>query len=199
MIERTPIDIDLALKQHGAYVAALAELGARIEWLPPLPDNPDAVFVEDTALFVSDLAIMARPGAPLRRDELGSVAQVLSSHRRIRWIEAPACLDGGDILPIGNTVFVGMSARTNAEAITALRDIIGRSDCVVVHPARYSHRQLRLDRSDRIPAPANHRDRRQRGRSGQHAHCRRLHSRERLRSSHRGEAPRGRREYASAR
>lgn len=131
-VERTPIDIDLALKQHRAYVAALTELGARIEWLPPLPDSPDAVFVEDTALFVSDLAVMARPGAPLRRGEVGSVAQALSAHRRIRWIEAPACLDGGDVLRISNTVFVGLSARTNAQAVTALREIVGDRDCVVV-------------------------------------------------------------------
>ena len=131
-VARTPIDIDLAQKQHSAYVAALAELGAQIEWLPPLPDHPDAVFVEDTAVLVSDLAILARPGAPLRRGEVRSVAQALSAHRKVRRIEAPASLDGGDVLPIGNTLFVGMTARTNAAAVTALRRIIEPRDGHVV-------------------------------------------------------------------
>ena len=123
-LERVPIDVVRAQAQHAAYAAALAELGARVEWLPELPGHPDGVFVEDTAIVLPETAIVTRPGAESRRGEVLSVANALSRHRSLAWIEAPATLDGGDVLVIGRTIFVGLSSRTNAEAVAALRAIV---------------------------------------------------------------------------
>jgi dimethylargininase len=133
-LARTPIDFELAKKQHSAYVAALSELGARLEWLPKLPEHPDAVFVEDTAVLISDMAIVTRPGASERRGEVESVATALRAHREVRRIEAPARLDGGDVLVIGRSVFVGLSTRTNVEAVTALRELLGTAFTVIGVP-----------------------------------------------------------------
>jgi dimethylargininase len=123
-LERAPIDTARAREQHSAYAAALGELGAQIEWLPPLPDHPDAVFVEDTAIVLPELAIITRPGAESRRGEVLSVANALSRHRGLAWIQEPATLDGGDVLVIGRTLFVGLSSRTNADALIALRAVV---------------------------------------------------------------------------
>jgi dimethylargininase len=123
-LERMPIDVARAEGQHAVYVAALGELGAEIEWLPSLPRHPDAVFVEDTAIVLPELAVITRPGAETRRGEVLSVANALSRYRSLAWIEAPATLDGGDVLVIGRTVFVGLSSRTNADAVAALRAIV---------------------------------------------------------------------------
>jgi len=116
-IERKPIDFDRAVSQHHAYERALASHGCTIIRLPDLPDMPDSVFVEDTAIVLRDAAIIARPGAQSRRGETESVAVELKKYRKLRCIEAPATLDGGDVLVTGQKMVAGISQRTNAAAI----------------------------------------------------------------------------------
>jgi dimethylargininase len=122
-LAREPIDFEQAVEQHSRYERTLTALGCTIQRLPPLPDLPDSVFVEDTALVLPELAVIARLGAESRRDEVASVADVLHQHRSLAFIEAPATLDGGDVMYIGSTIYVGESSRTNAEGIRQLREL----------------------------------------------------------------------------
>lgn len=121
---RVPIDIDLAVRQHTTYEAVLEDAGYRIVRVPPAPELPDAVFVEDTAVVFDDVAVVARPGAASRRAEVAAVASVLVEHRPLVRIEAPGTLDGGDVLRIGDRVFVGGSQRTNAAGLEQLRSAL---------------------------------------------------------------------------
>lgn len=123
-VGRTEIDLELAARQHQAYRSALQSLGCRVEALPAEHDLPDAVFVEDTALVFDEIAISTRPGASSRRAEVASVARVLQRHRVLRTIEAPGTIDGGDVMRIGRTVYVGQAARSNAAAVEQLRDLL---------------------------------------------------------------------------
>jgi dimethylargininase len=132
-LEREPIDLARAVAQHARYEAALAELGCTVERLPPLPDLPDAVFVEDTAIVLRDVAIVTRPGARSRRPEVTSVADALGEHREIAFIEDPGTLDGGDVLVIGSTIYVGKSSRTNADGIGQMAQL-ARHNGYAVHP-----------------------------------------------------------------
>ena len=124
-VGRAPIDIDLAREQHSAYCRALEVCGCRVVALPAEHDLPDAVFVEDVALVFDEIAVRTRPGAASRRAETESVARVLERYRELRTIEPPGTLDGGDVLRIGRTIYVGESARTNASGIEQLRAIVG--------------------------------------------------------------------------
>lgn len=119
--ERVSIDLELARRQHRIYVETLSSLGCRVETLPTLPDNPDAVFVEDTAVVVEGVAVITRPGAESRRAEVDSTAAVLARWRKLAYIEAPGTLDGGDVLTVGRTVYVGQTARSNHAGIEQLR------------------------------------------------------------------------------
>jgi dimethylargininase len=121
-VERSPIDIARARQQHQAYQEALRRLGCSVRVLPEQADMADAVFVEDTAIVLDEVAIMTRPGAASRRREGASVADALREYRPLRSIEAPGTLDGGDVLRIGRVIHVGESARSNAEGIAQLRD-----------------------------------------------------------------------------
>ncbi|MEO8461275.1 MAG: dimethylargininase, partial [Dokdonella sp.] len=112
-LSRIPIDIALARKQHRAYCEALSALGCRVVSLPVEPDLPDSVFVEDVALVFDEVAVMTRPGAESRRTEGTAVANALSEYRNLLTTDAPATLDGGDVLRIGREIFVGVSARSN--------------------------------------------------------------------------------------
>lgn len=123
-VERAPIDLDRAIEQHRAYRAALATLGCEVHDLPAQPQCPDAVFVEDVAVVVDEVAVMTRPGAESRRGEGATVAPLLARWRALRAIEAPGTLDGGDVLRIGKRVYVGQSARSNADGIAQLRALL---------------------------------------------------------------------------
>lgn len=119
-LARAPIDVERARAQHAHYAAELTALGCSIEWLAPLPANADAVFVEDAAVVLPEVAVITRPGVASRRNEVESVAASLATHRPLRRIVAPGTLEGGDVLHIGRTLYVGASARSNAAGIGQL-------------------------------------------------------------------------------
>lgn len=124
-ISRTAVDVDLAERQHAAYVAALETSGWAVRHAPDAEDCPDSVFVEDTVVVCDDLAVLTRPGAPQRRAEVDGVAPVMASlGLRTARIEAPGTLDGGDVLQAGTTVYVGRGGRTNGEGIRQLRALL---------------------------------------------------------------------------
>lgn len=119
-LAREPIDVGRAREQHAGYTALLRELGAAVLVLPAQPDLPDAVFVEDVAVVLDELAVMTRPGAPSREPEVAAVAAALAGFRALAWLAPPATLDGGDVLRVDRTLYVGRSSRTNAAGIEQL-------------------------------------------------------------------------------
>jgi dimethylargininase len=121
-LDRQAIDFTLATLQHEKYEAALQSLGCTIKRLPALPENPDSVFVEDTAVVLPDIAIITRPGAESRRNETASVTELLSQLREIRTVTSPGTIDGGDVIVIGTTIYAGESTRTNSEGIRQLAE-----------------------------------------------------------------------------
>ena len=123
-VTRAPIDLERARTQHRAYEEALERLGCRVVRLDPAPELPDAVFVEDTAIVVDELAIVTRPGAESRRAETASVGPVLGRYRELRSVSAPGTIDGGDVVVCGRRVFIGKSSRTNHAGIERVRDIL---------------------------------------------------------------------------
>ena len=124
-LDRQPIDVALAEKQHEEYLDALRRLGCELEHAMEMPFHPDSVFVEDCAVVVDELAIIARPGAESRREEVYSIAEALEQFReKIYYIESPGLLDGGDVLRIGKQIWVGLSGRTNADAVLQMQSIL---------------------------------------------------------------------------
>lgn len=123
-LPRTPIDLETARRQHAAFGEILRELGVIVEMARPLPDQPDGVFIEDAAVLLPEVAIIARPGAVSRLPEAESIIPPVAKHRPIQRITTPATLDGGDVLRIGRTLFVGASKRTNAEGVDDLKAIV---------------------------------------------------------------------------
>jgi dimethylargininase len=123
-VARLPIDPVKAAAQHVEYERALTRMGCSVQRLDTEPDLPDSVFVEDMAVVLDELAVVMRPGAESRRPEVPRVAAALARHRRTTNIEAPGTMDGGDVLVLGQTIFIGETARTNAAAIEQFREIV---------------------------------------------------------------------------
>lgn len=122
-LDRVPIDAATAAEQHAGYERALAAAGCTVIRLPDLPDHPDGVFVEDTALLLDGHAIVTRPGAASRASETISTAAGLADRFDVHRIES-GFVDGGDVLRIGRTLYVGLSTRTDAAGIRALSELI---------------------------------------------------------------------------
>lgn len=125
-LARVPIDYELAAEQHIGYEHQLSSLGCHLHSLPPEPELPDAVFVEDTAIVLDEVAVITRPGAASRRPEIESIAQTLAPYRPSVRIDAPGTLDGGDLLRLKQTIYVGLSSRSNESAIDQLRSHLSR-------------------------------------------------------------------------
>ncbi|HZF41200.1 MAG TPA: arginine deiminase family protein [Blastocatellia bacterium] len=127
-LSRVEIDVSKASAQHRAYERLLRLNGVHVLPLPVEPGLPDAVFVEDTAVVVDEIAVVARMGAATRREEVNSLIPVLGRYRSLRFLGSPATLEGGDVIRVGRTLFVGESTRTNAEGIAQLREFLAPYD-----------------------------------------------------------------------
>ena len=123
-VSREPIDLERARSQHRELERCLVDLGCDLTNLPEEPDLPDAVFVEDPVIVLDEVAVLALPGAPSRRREVSSLADALSPFRELISITEPGTLDGGDVLRVDKTLFVGKSERTNLAAILQLTNLV---------------------------------------------------------------------------
>lgn len=124
-IDRTPIDVDVARAQHHEYVRVLRQLGCDVLELPAEADLPDSVFVEDTAFILPELAVITRPGADSRKPEIDSIIHVLAPRIKHVQLQAPATLDGGDVLVLGRKIYIGQSTRSNQAAADQLNVLLG--------------------------------------------------------------------------
>ena len=132
-IERRPVDFATALQQWEAYVRTLRAEGWETIEVPPAADCPDSAFVEDTVVMFRNVAVVSRPGADQRKPETVEVEKVVVALGcSVDAIRAPGTLDGGDVLKIGDTVYVGRGGRTNADGVRQLRAILEPLGATVV-------------------------------------------------------------------
>jgi len=113
----------LALEQHAGYVQALIDLGLDVTVLDAEHGYPDCCFVEDTAVVCEDFAIIAPLGAPTRQGEQETIEPVLAKHKPIEHVAPPALFEGGDVLQIEKTFYIGITERTNKFGTDAFGDI----------------------------------------------------------------------------
>ncbi len=129
--ERQPVDAGLAGRQHADYVAALRAHGWDVVFAAAADDCPDGVFVEDLLVVVDGVGVLTRPGAPARRGELDSArAAAVGLGLRVAELTGPGTLDGGDVLQVGSTIYVGRGGRTDDAGIAefaALVEPLGRT------------------------------------------------------------------------
>jgi dimethylargininase len=141
-LDRVPVDPDLALTQWREYVEVFRSRGWDVTEVDPADEHPDGVFIEDAVVVFGDLAVLTSPGAESRRGEIDSAAgTVAATGLEVVRLEPPAHLDGGDVLKIGRTVYVGRGSRTNDDGVVALRELLAPRgwDVVAVPVAKVLH------------------------------------------------------------
>ncbi len=114
--------------EYDEYVKTLQNIGIETFVSPADEAYPDGNFVEDTYFILSDkLVIELNPGTVSRKDEYVSLKPLLStklSHLPMYIIPKEFTIDGGDILKDGKTIYVGLSSRTQKEAIEFFESIV---------------------------------------------------------------------------
>ncbi len=136
------IDVALARTQHAYYSRALSSIGLTPQELPADDHYPDCCFIEDCAVVVDGVALLSRSGAASRRGETIGVRlalESLSSIHRVEVMDAPATLDGGDCMRIGNQMFVGRSLRTNSAGVARMRELFHNLTIIEVALAGVLH------------------------------------------------------------
>ena len=123
-VPRAAIDVPRAMEEHKGYEECLRNLGVQVVSLPAEESMPDAVFIEDTAIVLDEVAVLTHMGVDSRREEVESVGVVLEQYRPLERMVLPATIEGGDVLRIGRTLYVGITTRTNSAAIGQLQDIL---------------------------------------------------------------------------
>ena len=121
------VDLNKARAQHARYCDVLADLGLEVIRVPRDDRHPDACFVEDNAVVFGDKALICRMARETRRGEQPGVAAVLEEYVKIKWAEAPATIEGGDVVHLGDRLICGVTERTNLEGVSQLRDWLGVS------------------------------------------------------------------------
>ncbi len=120
-VGRSAIDLALAQAQHQHYCETLTALGVEVITLAGNSAFADACFVEDTAIVAGQAALITSMGVASRRGETPLIAQELGKYLSLSQVSLPATLEGGDVLRVGQTFFAGLSSRTNAAGIQALK------------------------------------------------------------------------------
>jgi dimethylargininase len=124
-VGRSAIDHHRAKAQHEAYCRMLGDCGANVRTLDVNCELPDCAFIEDLAVVLDEVTVITRPGTTARRRETARIEPVLCDYRPMERVDAPATLEGGDVLQVGRTLLVGLSSRTNAPGVAAL-DAVAR-------------------------------------------------------------------------
>jgi dimethylargininase len=124
-LREDPVSIDReeALAQHGHYVSLLKRHCKSLTFVPVAQNHADSVYIEDVAVILDSHALVTRPGAPSRRAETEGIADALSPFCTVHTTDAPALLDGGDVMRIGNELLVGLSKRTNTAGFHRLKEV----------------------------------------------------------------------------
>jgi dimethylargininase len=146
-LDRRPIDLHKAREQHRAYEQLLRNLGAKVIPLPAEPTLPDSMFVEDPAIVLDELAVILPLGTVSRHPEAASLANALEKFRKLAHITAPGSLEGGDVLRVDRTLYVGLSTRTNAEGLRQLAAILAPHNYKVVAVTHIGRNTLLANRA----------------------------------------------------
>jgi len=139
---REEIDVALAKRQHAEYCSTLKQFGLKLISISADNTLPDSCFVEDTAVIFGEKAVICNMKTESRAKEVIEVAKVLGRIKEVRYIMPPATIDGGDVLKVEDTVFVGLTSRTSLHAVKQLERILAKSDYEMV-PAKV-HNVLHL-------------------------------------------------------
>ncbi|ADU29061.1 dimethylarginine dimethylaminohydrolase family protein [Evansella cellulosilytica] len=136
------IDNELALKQHNNFIEALTSEGVHVELLPPSHLYPEQVFTRDIGFTLGDTVHVSHMARNVRKGEESILQHWLQKQNMKYKTLSENKIEGGDVLIDGNSIFVGVSHRTNESAIQHLQSLLPAYDVI---PIPFNEKYLHLD------------------------------------------------------
>ncbi len=127
-----PEEIDM-MKEMTAFEQVLKKYGVKV-YRPDLLENVNQIFTRDIGFVIEDKFIKANI-LPDRAEEFQAIENILSLFDQDKIVYPPdeVHVEGGDVMPWGDYIFVGtyrrpdypdyITARTNAEAVDFLQNL----------------------------------------------------------------------------
>lgn len=128
------VSVARARAQHAEYCRTLSELGIEVIHLPRDDERPDSCFVEDNAVIHGSKALICRMAKESRRGEETAVEAALREYLEVRRAEAPATVEGGDVIHLPDRLISGVTERTNREGVAQMEAWLGVPVETIVDP-----------------------------------------------------------------
>ncbi|USK68558.1 dimethylarginine dimethylaminohydrolase family protein [Peribacillus asahii] len=136
------IHIKTAMTQHANFVSALRKLGIEVILLPSYNKYPEQVFTRDIGFTLGEKVFVAEMGTDIRTGEENVLKEWLQNKHVPFHNLTGDRIEGGDVLLDGNTIYVGVSERTNIESIEKLQKLLPEFDVI---PIPFTDTYLHLD------------------------------------------------------
>ncbi|WP_342526280.1 dimethylarginine dimethylaminohydrolase family protein [Chryseomicrobium sp. FSL W7-1435] len=126
------IDVERALAQHKAFTNALNDNGMEVVSLNARPEFPEQVFTRDIGFTIGTRVFISEMASPIRQGEEKILREWVGSNGIPYQKMTAGSIEGGDVVVDGNKVFVGVSHRTNHEAIDFLEKQLPANEIIRV-------------------------------------------------------------------
>ena len=136
------INIDLAIKQHRHFIKVLKSKGIEVILLPPDKRFPDQVFTRDIGFTVGNRIYVAEMQTYHRQGEEIILEEWLNQERLPFHQLKGFKIEGGDVMIDGKTLYIGMSKRTNMQAVRHLQTLLPKHEII---PIPFNDAFLHLD------------------------------------------------------
>jgi N-dimethylarginine dimethylaminohydrolase len=136
------IHIERALEQHGEFVKTLKDHGVEVILLPYHKKYPEQVFTRDIGFTLGQTIFVAKMATDIRAGEEDVLKQWLEDEEISYFNLAEELIEGGDVIIDQETIYVGLSNRTDLKAAEQLQRLLNQFTII---PIPFKEKYLHLD------------------------------------------------------
>ncbi|ADU28721.1 dimethylarginine dimethylaminohydrolase family protein [Evansella cellulosilytica] len=136
------LHIELAMEQHQHFVKALEKHGVEVILLPPNSKYPEQVFTRDIGFTLGQTTFVAEMAHGARIGEENILKEWLESKEIPYYNLLGDMVEGGDVIINGHQIFIGLSNRTNQNAINHIQKLLHEYEVITVP---FTEKYLHLD------------------------------------------------------
>jgi N-dimethylarginine dimethylaminohydrolase len=134
------IHIELALEQHHNFVNTLRQYGTEVILLPYHKKYPEQVFTRDIGFTLGQTIFVAEMASEIRKGEEDVLKQWLEDEEISYYNLLGDQIEGGDVVIDQDTIYVGLSNRTNQNAVDHLQGLLPQFNVrAIPFKAEYLH------------------------------------------------------------
>jgi N-dimethylarginine dimethylaminohydrolase len=136
------IHIKKAMEQHEEFVKVLKKHGVDVVLLPADKNYPEQVFTRDIGFTLGQTIFVAEMAADVRKGEEDFLKKWLEDEEISYYNLIGDQIEGGDVIIDGQTIYVGLSNRTNKAATEHLHTLLPEFEVISVP---FTEKYLHLD------------------------------------------------------